>query len=114
MSSRWFVVPVATNDRDLRYPKYTDRDGVERYSGSDINFSSEKWGGLNYPFIGSERFVVRLHGDTTTLDNIEAESDAYTIDTLGVSESEVAGILNRRFGESRSFTEWEQSLGVRR
>jgi len=106
------VVPVATTDDGARYPKYTEREGVNGYSGTDIDFSAELWSGLNYPFIGSEQYVVRVVGDGTTLDGIEAESDAHTMTTLGVSKSEVASILNQRFGRSRSFAAWARSFGA--
>jgi len=110
MSHRWFIVPMATNDG--RYPKYTDRDGLTGFSGKIVDFRSETWADTPYPFIGEQRYIVNVFGEDAVLDAIANEPDAHTMATLGLRRVEVAGILNQRLGQERSFNEWVSEFRV--
>lgn len=102
MTARWFLLPIATDERGGQYPKYTQRDGAEGFSGNIYDTS-----GVDVVPDG-EFYIVRVFGETEVLDAIESESDAETMDTLGLSKAEVTGILNDEFNAKRSFDEWEQ------
>ncbi|MDQ2053226.1 hypothetical protein [Halobellus sp. H-GB7] len=63
MADRWFVVPVATDDQGAQHPKYSNRDGVGGLAGNVVDFAATEWSSLDYPFVGAERYVVRLYAD---------------------------------------------------
>lgn len=106
MADRWFLLPIATGDSGGRYPKYTRRDGVNGFSGNiydttDVSVAPD-----------GEYYIVCINAPSDVLDGIESEHDAETMDTLGLSQAEVAGILNNEFDQQRSFSEWEQQFSV--
>lgn len=103
MNERWFVLPPTT-DNDRERPGYVERDGIDGYAGSLVDFSDPAWSDL--PFHGTEQWVTRVYGTTAGLDAIEAESDAYGREEYGFSRTDVASFLNDRFGGDRTFAEW--------
>lgn len=108
---RWFVLPVATNDRGGRYPKYTNRDGINGFSGQIHQFDVDTYKLL--PFAGEEMYVARVYGTSDALDALAKEGDAYGKQEYGLSDSEIAQYLNDRFDQERSFDEWIGNFGVK-
>lgn len=106
MASRWFLLPIATEDRGGRYPQHARRDGVDGFSGNIYDLTDVA------AVPDGEFYIARLFAPSDVLDAIESESDAETMDTLGLSQAEIAGILNNEFSEQRSFEEWEQRFVV--
>lgn len=107
--SRWFVLPVATDDDGNRYPKYTARVGVKGHSSNVIDFADSDWSDVP---LHAELYLSRVYGDTTTLDGIASEPDVRAIDAFGTASDVVRDWLNRRFSQSRTYTEWQ--AGFRR
>lgn len=119
MADRWFVVPLKEFEETdsngnvietYTAPKYSDTAGVEGFSGNIHFFDKETYAGL--PFVGKKMFVVRFYGDEAALDSVTSHGDAYGKQEYGLSDSEVAGYLNDRFDEDRSFEEWLSDFGV--
>lgn len=96
MALRWFAVPRvgAGLSTEAYQPKYSDQ--VDAWAGQDITWNGENW------------YIARFTADTTTLDNIQAESDAYTLEETGLSKQDIVDWLNEKTGHSYSFEEWQQ------
>jgi len=124
------LLPTEGDDRGVRFPKYTrvkeeytrdgetitryeSRDGVDGFAGNVVDFSDARWDDfpIELPLSGAV-YIAHINGDEKTLDAIAGESDAYTIEQLGLSRARVAELLNTHFEQSRSFDEWEASIGV--
>lgn len=97
MADRWFLVPITgTGTTDDPYePKYAATSGVSGWAGHIVTVS------------GSDYFAVRYHGTTSSLDSIESNSDATSIQEAGLSKQDVADYLNNETGHAYSFSEWE-------
>lgn len=108
--NRWFVLPTDTDERGGRFPKYTDRDSIEGFSGQTYFFDAEIYPSL--PFAGEEMYVAHVYGPTDALDALASEPDAYGKQEYGLSDSEVAQYLNDRLDSKRPFDEWMDSFGV--
>ena len=102
MTARWFLLPIATDDRGGRYPQHTRRDGVDGFSGNIYDLTPV----TDVP--DGEFYIARVFGPTEVLDAIESEPESETIASLGLPEAAVADMLNTEFGQQRSFAEWEQ------
>lgn len=131
MESRWFLLPTDRNARGVRFPKhirvkeeytrdgettthYESRVGVDGFAGKVVDISGARWDDspIELPLSG-EVYIAHINGDEQTLDAIAGESDAYTIEQLGLSKERITELLNTRFEQSRSFNEWEASIGVK-
>lgn len=111
MADRWFIVPVTGSgtESDAYRPKYGEN--ADGYSGNRKDFSADKWSDL--PWYPNEMYVVRIYGDTATLDSIQGNDDAYTHQEYdNITKSDVADYLNDKFNESRTFEEWLNHFSV--
>lgn len=98
MADRWYLVPIAGTGplADPYRPKYTSESGISGWSGQQVTVS------------GTDYYAVRFVGTTSALDTIETYSDATSLQESGLSKSDIASYLNKKTGNSYSFSEWEQ------
>lgn len=97
MAERWFQVPISGSgtNTDPYEPKYAGTSGISSWAGQQVTVS------------GSDYYAVRYVGTTSALDEIEAYSDATSMQEAGLSKSDVAAYLNDETGYNYSFAEWE-------
>ena len=116
---RWFVVPPKTFEetdgdgnvvRTRTAPKYSDVSGVSGFSGNLHFFDQKTYS--NLPWSGTEMYVVRFYGSDEALNTVAGNEDAYGKVEYGLSDSDVAGYLNDRFGDNLSFGEWIGKFNV--
>lgn len=94
---RWFAVPTINDAPDAapitdEIPKYSDQ--------------VSEWAGIRMTYDGQDWFLARYDASTATLDSIESNDDAHTLDSLGVTESEAAQFINDVTGQTHTWTEW--------
>lgn len=99
MSKRWFIVPPIDHYGGNApitelIPKYSDQ--VESYAGTLTTYN------------GNDYWIVRFSADTNTLDSIESNADAFTLDIFDMTKSEAAQVMNDITDQDHTWSEWSE------
>jgi hypothetical protein len=110
---RWYIVPAVEDAEGKLYPKYTDRPGIEGFTGTIVQRQHlPAYAGLLAIYSDQELwYVVRMYGTWAELNGISVLGDQRT---LATNAGDVGAVLRQRTDlPDRSDAEWANVFVIR-